>query len=51
MVLGDGDYNDANDNYGSGWMNHFYIYSDLEGSNPTQTSARRRTRSVSVWRT
>jgi len=35
VVLGDGDYNDANDNYGSGWMNHFYIYADLEGSNPT----------------
>jgi len=39
VVLGDGDYNDANDNYGSGWMNHFYIYADLEGGNPNNTSA------------
>ncbi|MEA2080664.1 MAG: Ig-like domain-containing protein, partial [Pseudomonadota bacterium] len=39
VVLGDGDYTDANDNYGSGWMNHFYIYADLEGSNPANTSA------------
>ena len=35
VVLGDGDYDDVNDNYGSGWMNHFYIYQDLEGGNPT----------------
>jgi hypothetical protein len=35
VVLGDGDYTDANDNYGSGWMNHFYIYQNLEGGNPT----------------
>jgi hypothetical protein len=35
VVLGDGDYTDPEDNYGSGWMNHFYIYSDLEGGNPT----------------
>jgi hypothetical protein len=34
VVLGDGIYT-ANDNYGSGWMNHLYIYSDLEGGNPT----------------
>ena len=39
VVKGDGDYNDANDNYGSGWMNHFYIYADLEGSNPANSSA------------
>jgi hypothetical protein len=35
VVLGDGDYTDDNDNYGSGWMNHFYIYQNLEGGNPT----------------
>ena len=39
VVLGDGDYTDANDNYGSGWMNHFYIYADLEGSNPANSTA------------
>ncbi len=31
VVLGDGDYDDANDNYGSGWMNHFYIYAGSGG--------------------
>ena len=36
---GDPIYTDANDNYGSGWMNHFYIYQDLEGTNDTGTSA------------
>ncbi|MGD8931464.1 MAG: Ig-like domain-containing protein [Chromatiales bacterium] len=35
VVLGDGDYTDVNDSYGTGWMNHLYIYSDLEGGNPT----------------
>ena len=35
VVLGDGDYNDPEDNYGSGWMNHLYIYQNLEGGNPT----------------
>jgi len=35
VVQGDSDYTDANDNYGSGWMNHFYIYQNLEGGNPT----------------
>jgi hypothetical protein len=34
VVLGDGIY-EAKDNYGTGWMNHLYIYSDLEGGNPT----------------
>ena len=26
------------DNFANGWLNHFYIYSDLEGSNPGNTS-------------
>ena len=39
VVLGDGDYDDPEDNYANGWLNHFYIYEDLEGSNPTNTSA------------
>ncbi len=38
VVLGDGDFNDPTDNYANGWLNHFYIYADLEGSNPAGTS-------------
>jgi len=38
VVLGDGDYTDNTDNYANGWLNHFYIYADLEGSNPADTS-------------
>ena len=38
VVVGDGDFTDATDNYANGWMNHFYIYADLEGSNPANTS-------------
>ncbi len=38
VVKGDGDLTDATDNYANGWLNHFYIYSDLEGSNPLNTS-------------
>jgi hypothetical protein len=38
VVLGDGDYTDATDNYANGWLNHFYIYADLEGSNPNNSS-------------
>ena len=34
VVQGDGDFDDATDNYANGWLNHFYIYSDLEGSKP-----------------
>ena len=34
VVLGDGDYTDNTDNFANGWLNHFYIYEDLEGSNP-----------------
>ena len=30
--------NDATDNYANGWLNHFYIYADLEGSNPNNSS-------------
>ena len=26
------------DNFANGWLNHFYIYSDLEGGNPANTS-------------
>ena len=26
------------DNYANGWLNHLYIYSDLEGSNPNNSS-------------
>jgi hypothetical protein len=38
VVLGDGDFNDPTDNYANGWLNHFYIYADLEGSNPSNSS-------------
>ena len=45
VVLGDGDYTDATDNYANGWLNHFYIYADaeghpnLEGENASEGSA------------
>ena len=39
VVLGDGDYLDPEDSYANGWLNHFYIYSDLEGGNPNNSSA------------
>jgi len=38
VVVGDGDYTGPADNYANGWLNHFYIYTDLEGSNPDNTS-------------
>jgi len=38
VVLGDGDYTDANDNYQNGVWNHLYFYEDLEGSNGSGTS-------------
>ncbi|MGE5154800.1 MAG: Ig-like domain-containing protein, partial [Bdellovibrio bacteriovorus] len=41
VVLGNADYTDPTDNYANGWLNHFYIYQDLEGSNPTGTSLER----------
>jgi len=34
VVVGDGDFADATDNYANGWLNHFYIYADLEGTIP-----------------
>jgi len=36
VVVGDGDYTGPADNYANGWLNHFYIYADLEGSNPAK---------------
>ncbi|RMG28454.1 MAG: hypothetical protein D6721_08275 [Gammaproteobacteria bacterium] len=39
VVVGDGDYADPEDNYANAWLNHLYIYADLEGSNPTGGSA------------
>jgi len=38
VVLGDGDFDDPTDNYANGWLNHFYIYADLEGGNPNNSS-------------
>jgi VCBS repeat-containing protein len=38
VVLGNGSYTDNTDNFANGWLNHFYIYADLEGSNPANTS-------------
>ena len=46
VVQGDGSYTTptnmivpgGTDNFQNGWLNHFYIYQDLEGSNPTNTS-------------
>ena len=49
VVLGNGDYSDPTDNFANGWLNHFYIYADLEGTDPGRTPVWRRTRSVSVW--
>jgi len=39
ITLGDGDFDDPTDNYANGWLNHFYIYADLEGSNPDNSSS------------
>ena len=38
VVQGNGSVADPEDNYANAWLNHFYIYSDLEGSNPANTS-------------
>lgn len=38
VVLGDGDYTDPTDNFANGWLNHLYIYGDLEGSNDSGTT-------------
>ena len=34
VVQGDGDFNDATDNYANGWLNHFYIYVDPATGSP-----------------
>ena len=31
VVVGDGDYTGAADNYANGWLNHFYIYPNADG--------------------
>ncbi len=38
VVQGDGDLTDATDNYWNAAWNHLYIYADLEGSNPNNSS-------------
>src|SRR3989344_1676475 len=38
VVQGNGSLADPEDNYANAWLNHFYIYSDLEGGNPANTS-------------
>jgi hypothetical protein len=38
VLLGNGSFADPEDNYANAWLNHLYIYADLEGSNPTNTS-------------
>jgi len=39
VVQGDGDFNDANDNYWNAVWNHLYFYENLEGSNSTNSTA------------
>jgi hypothetical protein len=39
VLQGNGSYADPEDNYANAWLNHLYIYADLEGSNPNNTSA------------
>lgn len=38
VMIGDGDHADANDDYWNAVWNHLYIYADLEGSNPANSS-------------
>ena len=38
VMQGNGSVADPEDNYANAWLNHFYIYTDLEGSNPNNTS-------------
>jgi hypothetical protein len=38
VVLGDGKIQPVRDSYANGWMNHLYIYSDLEGGNPNNST-------------
>lgn len=35
VLQGNGSYADPEDNYANAWLNHLYIYANLEGSNPT----------------
>ena len=39
VVIGDGDFTGATDNYANGWLNHFYIYGNLEGHGNTGLEA------------
>ncbi len=39
--VGDGVIEPIRDSYANGWMNHFYIYSGLEGANPTDSTLER----------
>ncbi|MEW8606633.1 MAG: hypothetical protein AB2594_18030 [Candidatus Thiodiazotropha sp.] len=38
VMLGDGDFDDPTDDYWNAVWNHLYIYADLEGANPENTS-------------
>jgi mono/diheme cytochrome c family protein len=35
VLQGNGSFADPEDNYANAWLNHLYIYANLEGSNPT----------------
>ncbi|MES9990965.1 MAG: hypothetical protein ABW098_03370 [Candidatus Thiodiazotropha sp.] len=39
VMLGDGDYDDPTDDYWNAVWNHLYIYKDLEGTNPNNSTA------------
>ncbi len=39
VVQGNGTFSDANDNFWNASWNHLYIYADLEGTNPNNSSA------------
>ncbi|OIP49020.1 MAG: hypothetical protein AUK28_04220 [Desulfobacterales bacterium CG2_30_60_27] len=41
VAQGDGDFTGPTDNYANAWLNHLYIYADLEGSNPTNSTLER----------
>ncbi|MEW8110049.1 MAG: hypothetical protein AB2802_13285 [Candidatus Thiodiazotropha endolucinida] len=38
-MVGDGDFDDPTDNYWNAVWNHLYIYADLEGANPNNSTA------------
>ncbi|HFD81371.1 MAG TPA: hypothetical protein ENK05_13410 [Gammaproteobacteria bacterium] len=38
VVQGDGTIEPIKDSYANGWLNHLYIYSDLEGGNPANST-------------